>query len=144
VCWKTPSSQRETLLDGEDPHTVAATLKQFWRKHPEPLFPYSVYSKLIACAEAKDDETIVSLFNQLQPPRSQAATALFSFLATIASYSHLNLMSSMNLAICFAPNILRPKVDTMDTIVHDTPKVIACVCVLIDEFADGAPPRLSL
>lgn len=137
-CWHTPGSQRDSLLDGYEVHTLSGVLKQFWRKLPEPLFPYSMYPKLIQCAEGKDAEGIIGLYNQLPPPRLRAATSLFLFLAEISKHEEVNMMSAMNLSVCFAPNLIRPQQDTMDTIIHDTPKVIACVCVIIEFFLESS------
>jgi len=119
-------------------HTLSGAFKHFWRKLPEPLFPHAMYPTLLACAEGKDGEGILTLYNTLPAPRHQAAEALFTFLAAISKHAETNMMSPMNLAICFAPNLIRPKQDTMDTIVHDTPKVIACVCVIIEFFLESS------
>jgi hypothetical protein len=135
-CWRAPGPFRDGLLEGFDAHTLSGVFKQFWRKLPEPLFPFAMYSKLLACAEGRDVEGIVSLYQQLPPPRRMAAQSLFAFLAAVSRHSEVTMMSPMNLAICFAPNLIRPKQDTMDTIVHDTPKVIACVCVIIESFLE--------
>lgn len=135
--WKTFTTQQcEACLKNHDIHTLTGAFKNFWRKIPEPLFPFAVYPNLLRCAEAKDADGILSIFNKLPAPRLQVAQSVFAFLASISRHSEVNMMTPMNLSICFAPNLIRPKQDTMDTIVQDTPKVISSVCVIIEYFVD--------
>jgi len=132
-CWRKPGAQRDGLLEGADLHTLSGTFKQFWRKLPEPLFPFSMYGKLV---QASDEESIIASLRELPPLRRTVANTLFSYLAGVAALQEVNLMSPMNLSICFAPNLVRPQQETMESIINDTPKIIAVVGLFIQHFLE--------
>lgn len=125
------------FTDCNDPHTVAALLKQFFRDLPEPLLTFDNYSKFIEIASIKEtptDEKVKQVFALVEtlPPEHQIILKhLLSFLNRVSRLSDLNKMTVANLAMVFGPNLLRPLNDTPMTLMQDAPCVNEVVGILI-------------
>merc|ERR1712137_367721 len=100
--------------DDVDNHVVASLVKQYLRDMPLPLIPYEHYNNFIAAA-ANTPEDTAGLISGLQ----QCLAALpficrvilkylMVFLCRVSKKSDINFMTPSNIAIVFAPNILRP------------------------------------
>ena len=70
--------------------------------------------------------------NELPPSNRAIVAFLMRFLARVAQYSEVNKMSASNLGIVFAPNILRTRVETYETVARDTPLTIGVIKSLIE------------
>lgn len=60
-------------------------------------------------------------------------SSLFGFLLFISRQSAQNKMTPENLAIVFAPNLIRPKVETPQSMMSEMPNSISVVASLIAE-----------
>lgn len=122
-----------------DIHALASVIKLFFREMPEPLFTFDRYNRFLALLgefsfqlqlihylekETIDDDfyqnelatrsmadRIRALLQELPIEHYNLAKALFSLLYKITKFSHINKMTSNNLAIVFGPNILRTRGD---------------------------------
>ncbi|CAM9341000.1 unnamed protein product [Scytosiphon promiscuus] len=119
VCWD-PADDREggkaAGVRLTDVNMVAQLLKAFVRELPEPLIPFSVYGKVVAVAKATGGadaqwvQAMRSILWSIPNANYNCLRYLFEFLREVASHSSTNRMTSENLAIVWAPNLLRPQV----------------------------------
>lgn len=96
-----------------DPHTVAGALKQYLRELPEPLMTFTLYEKWIETANHADkDERLKAMFEVLaELPNANYINLryLIKFLAKLAAQQDVNKMSTQNIAIVIAPNLMWSK-----------------------------------
>jgi len=123
-------------LEKYEVHVVASVLKQYIRELPEPLFPYETYDSLMALTDIKDLKermiNLVELVKQIPPDNTRFLNYLFTFLSKVAKHSDINLMTSANLGIIFAPNLLKPKVDTLDTAMGNAQRGVEMLATFIE------------
>eukprot|EP01102_Stenamoeba_stenopodia_P007137 TRINITY_DN1989_c1_g2_i2.p1 TRINITY_DN1989_c1_g2~~TRINITY_DN1989_c1_g2_i2.p1 ORF type:complete len:350 (+),score=70.14 TRINITY_DN1989_c1_g2_i2:754-1803(+) len=125
------------LSDCTKPHTIATLFKQFFSQLPEPLFTFDLYNDFIQCLNDDPRITITAmrgLFCKLPPINFRTAQYLFKFLHDVGTNVSQNKMTSSNLALIFAPNILRPQTQT-NTNVFDT-KNCRIAEILIERYND--------
>lgn len=95
-----------------DIHAVTSGLKQYFRKLPTPLITYDVYDRLIEAASIQDKEAKLAAMKEAveQLPKVNYDTLeyLMKHLARVVAQEKENLMTSMNIAVVFAPTIMRP------------------------------------
>lgn len=99
----------DQLLDINDPHIFAGTLKLYLRELPTPLLtPYSRWINQCSMAPSieRRREVIHSLLHNLPQPHRFNLHYLLSFLNLVASNSDANRMTASNLSIVLAPNLL--------------------------------------
>ena len=143
------------------PHSVAGLLKMWLRDLPEPLLTFELYAPIIAAVRAAQQQqqqtggvldSLRALLAQLPAAHRATLDALLDFLHRVSAASGVNLMTANNLAICFSPNILRPRIETLESVARDTPLAIQAVTQLIqhsaqqrssDEDELAAPPLSS-
>ncbi|KAF2104734.1 RhoGAP-domain-containing protein [Rhizodiscina lignyota] len=93
-----------------DVNLVAGLLKQYFRELPEPLLTNENYGRFIEAARIQDPivrrDSIHAAINELPDPNYATLRALVLHLQRVQSHEANNRMSSMNLAICFAPTIM--------------------------------------
>lgn len=98
-------------MNKANPLDVASLLKQFFRELPDPILTLSLRRSFVQCALRPDDPTRTRavLLLCLLLPASNLATLRYvmCFLQRVAKMSAHNKMDVSNLAICFAPNLLR-------------------------------------
>ncbi|KAL5361782.1 hypothetical protein BJX96DRAFT_152798 [Aspergillus floccosus] len=96
-----------------DIHAVTSALKQYFRKLPTPLITYEVYEKVIETGEiASQSERIETLQRSLRElPRvhQDVLEFLVFHLKRVVEREKENLMTSQNIAVVFAPTIMRPQ-----------------------------------
>jgi hypothetical protein len=94
-----------------DEHTVAGSLKLFFREFDDPLLTYELYDAFIEAARQKLEEKKFAFVAQaigLLPPYNRALLkTLLEMLHLVSTRSSANKMSPANLAIVFAPSIIR-------------------------------------
>lgn len=99
-----------------DEHTVAGSLKLFFRAFDDPLLTYELYDAFLEAANQKLAErkyTYVVQAIHLLPPYNRALLkALLELLHLVSTRSSVNKMSPANLAIVFAPSIIRAENET--------------------------------
>lgn len=98
--------------DDLDIHAVTSTLKQYFRKLPTPLITYDVYDSLLEAGQVQDKEKLVAALRyaieSLPDAHRDCLMYLFQHLAKVVTYESKNLMTPLNLAVVFAPTIMRP------------------------------------
>ena len=130
------------------PHSVAGLLKMWLRELPEPLLTFDMYAPIIAAVRSQQQQqqqqpsamldALNALIEQLPAAHRATLEALLPFLRSVSSCSSVNLMTASNLAICFSPNILRPRIETLESVARDTPLAIAAITALIQQNNDEA------
>jgi len=130
----------------EDPHIIAGLLKLYLRELPSPLFPFELYDKLIEAHQNKEHTLSILqfLFKEELPPANKATLKkLLELLAFIEKNSEENKMTSSNLSIVFAPNLIRsPKETLQQTIMHAP--IINSVMRTMLENSDKLIPMLQI
>ncbi|KAF0980681.1 hypothetical protein FDP41_013164 [Naegleria fowleri] len=105
-------------------HLAAALLKIYFRELSDPLLTFDCYAMFIAAERIPDDEarldTIKKVVKFLPPNYYTTLKMLCEFLHLVSQNSKVNKMTADNLAIVFAPNILRERgeLDVMDLMRH--------------------------
>nr|XP_009678766.1 PREDICTED: LOW QUALITY PROTEIN: rho GTPase-activating protein 32 [Struthio camelus australis] len=97
----------------QDIHCVGSLCKLYFRELPNPLLTYQLYEKFSdAVSAATDDERLVKIHDVIQhlpPPHYRTLEFLMRHLARLADYCSITNMHTKNLAIVWAPNLLRSK-----------------------------------
>ncbi|KAK5888146.1 hypothetical protein CesoFtcFv8_016674 [Champsocephalus esox] len=97
----------------QDIHCVGSLCKLYFRELPNPLLTYQLYEKFSdAVSAATDEERLIKIHDviqQLPPPHYRTLEFLMRHLSHMAAYSYITNMHSKNLAIVWAPNLLRSK-----------------------------------
>ncbi|KAL9004243.1 MAG: hypothetical protein Q9188_002933 [Gyalolechia gomerana] len=128
--------ERTNDYDISDPdldiNAVTSTLKQYFRKLPTPLITYDVYDKLLNSAppvyanthgppqtntnhnfDPEQREHRVQLMRQAIGALPSIHRACLEFLifhlARVVEHERSNLMTSLNVAVVFAPTVMRPE-----------------------------------
>uniref|UniRef100_A0A6Q2ZA42 Rho GTPase activating protein 33 n=1 Tax=Esox lucius TaxID=8010 RepID=A0A6Q2ZA42_ESOLU len=92
----------------QDIHCVGSLCKLYFRELPNPLLTYQLYDKF--AVKMTDDERMVKVHDviqQLPPPHYRTLEYLIRHLARLATCSGETNMHIKNLAIVWAPNLLR-------------------------------------
>ncbi|GAB1300275.1 Rho GTPase-activating protein 31 [Apodemus speciosus] len=106
-----PDLTREVYL--QDIHCVGSLCKLYFRELPNPLLTYELYEKFTEavshCPEESQLARIQNVILELPPPHYRTLEYLIRHLAHIASFSSKTNMHARNLALVWAPNLLRSK-----------------------------------
>ncbi|XP_050664647.1 GTPase-activating protein CdGAPr isoform X3 [Leptidea sinapis] len=93
-----------------DPHALASLLKCYFRELPNPLCTYQLYDSFVKAVQASEDsrlramrETVV----KLPPPHYRTLAYLMRHLRRVSLLSQSTGMTARNMAIVWAPNLLR-------------------------------------
>ncbi len=98
-----------------DIHAVTSGLKQYFRKLPMPLITYEVYDKLLDTTnvpEVEKEKRIEAMHRALGdlPKVHRDVLEFLTFhLKRVVEREIENLMTSTNIAVVFAPTIMRPE-----------------------------------
>jgi len=122
-----------------DVHDAAGVLKQYLRKLPEPLIPFSHYGEFIRVGTlSPKDPTrngkLRELLSRLPKVNFALLTYLMRFLKEVSKNSDVNKMTPDNIAIVFAPNLLRAKVETTTSMMVEMPISIGLIASFITCF----------
>uniref|UniRef100_A0AAY5ELJ3 Rho GTPase activating protein 33 n=1 Tax=Electrophorus electricus TaxID=8005 RepID=A0AAY5ELJ3_ELEEL len=97
----------------QDIHCVGSLCKLYFRELPNPLLTYQLYDKFAVSVHAMtEDERMIKVHDviqQLPPPHYRTLEYLIRHLARLATFSNETNMHIKNLAIVWAPNLLRSK-----------------------------------
>lgn len=97
----------------QDIHSVGSLCKLYFRELPNPLLTYQLYDRFAeAVSAATDEERLVKIYNviqQLPPPHYRTLEFLMRHLSHLATFSSVTNMHTKNLAIVWAPNLLRSR-----------------------------------
>jgi hypothetical protein len=96
-----------------DIHAVTSGLKQYFRRLPMPLITFDVYDRLLDTTMIQDREGRVDAMavalESLPRAHYEVLDYLVQHLARVVLQEKENLMTSMNVAVVFAPTIMRPE-----------------------------------
>ena len=109
--------EHNNTFDISDPdldiNAVTSALKQYFRRLPTPLITYPVYDMLLDSTTVTDDQHRIALMssaiNGLPSRHKDCLEFLIFHLARIVTQESKNLMTSLNVAVVFAPTIMRPE-----------------------------------
>jgi len=118
----------------DDPHVVAGLLKLFLREMAEPLFPFDMYTRLINAYKSEGNaiQNISAVMDDLPTTNKALLKSLLELTTYIEKNASVNQMTSSNLSIVFAPNIIRAPQETMQQAIMDSPVVNSIVRLLLD------------
>ncbi|KFO73300.1 Rho GTPase-activating protein 31, partial [Cuculus canorus] len=106
-----PDLTREIYL--QDIHCVGSLCKLYFRELPNPLLTYELYKKFTeAVSRFPEDEQLARIQNVIQelpPSHYRTLEYLIKHLTHLASFSNMTNMHTRNLALVWAPNLLRSK-----------------------------------
>lgn len=90
---------------------VTSVLKQYFRKLPTPLLTFDVYDRVLAALNIEDTHArcahLRETFAMLPPVHRDVLEFLAFHLARVVSKKSVNLMTPKNIAVVFAPTIMR-------------------------------------
>ncbi|KAG8829238.1 hypothetical protein FRC17_006910, partial [Serendipita sp. 399] len=97
----------------DDPHVPASLLKLWLRELQDPLIPDELYNDCISCSE--DPERVTQMVANLPSINRRVTLFVISFLQKFLDdrVTKLTKMTAVNLAVVFAPNLLRCASDSM-------------------------------
>uniref|UniRef100_A0A8C2ZP13 Rho GTPase activating protein 31 n=1 Tax=Cyclopterus lumpus TaxID=8103 RepID=A0A8C2ZP13_CYCLU len=106
-----PDLTKEVYL--QDIHCVGSLCKLFFRELPNPLLTYELYSKFTEVVSVQGDHErllhIQGVIKELPTPHFRTLEYLTKHLAHLATLSTQTNMHTRNLALVWAPNLLRSK-----------------------------------
>jgi hypothetical protein len=131
-----------------DVHTVACLLKMFLRELPVPVIIPRYYSTYLKVYQNPDPKQRLINFRKLVMglPKSHRTLLMttMEYLHLVAANQSVNKMSTLNLALIFAPNLMRAERETLTSIMEDADKVAGTLQALIQEvefFVTGKQPH---
>lgn len=116
-------------------HAISGALKLYLRELPDPLFTWEAYDPLVDAFRVTDLEKTNEIIQGLPAPNLATWNYLLDFLVRVTHFQETNMMSAKNVAIVFAPNLVRLKIETFEKIARDTPVTVGLVEYLILERA---------
>ncbi|KAF6779365.1 hypothetical protein AHF37_01147 [Paragonimus kellicotti] len=139
-----------------DIHAVCGVLKTFLRNLPDSLFPKVMYADfLAACRIPQREKRLLSIQRLLgimecypHHPEYRAHRATLRYLAThlarVCAREAVNKMTSYNLALVFAPNLVQPYEDSPELLMSDSKYKILLVEIVIKYHSWIFSPDLGL
>ncbi|GAB5357466.1 hypothetical protein AAMO2058_000377100 [Amorphochlora amoebiformis] len=108
-----------------DVHPAAGCLKQWLRELPEPLVPFQYYTLFLDNASSSAEE-LRKIVRKLPQHNQELLGYLCEFLKELSENHEITRMHTQNIALVFAPNILRPEIDDpMEALQHAQKKINA-------------------
>jgi hypothetical protein len=98
-------------LEG-DPHAVSNVLKQYFRELPNPVCTFHLYDRFVEAARAPENQRLLlmrDVVQELPPPCAKTLSYLARHLYRVSLHAADTGMTAKNLAIVWAPNLLRCK-----------------------------------
>jgi len=118
---RTPAQKLASPIDEEmDLKTVCSALKLYLRTLKEPVFTFKLHNRFIEAAMIDDRaeriRTLHSLMKELPKANHDLLHILMAHLNKVSRHNEKNLMTPVNLGVCFGPSLLRPEVETVSSI----------------------------
>jgi len=121
----------------QEVHVVTSLFKRFFREIKNPLLTHALYTDFIAAESEEEDKrqkAIQVVLDLLPKPNKLLLYTVCEYLHEVAKYSDENMMGAHNLAIVFAPNLLRPAVEKPSTLIADAGHSVTLVETFIEEY----------
>ena len=111
----------------------------FLLRLPEPLISFDAYDKLIKVASSDIDKReqynqYKAILKTLPELNTTLLEVLIDFLDTLTRDADDNMMTASNLAICFAPGLMRRKEENLNQLMKESPLVNDIVTGIIDQY----------
>ncbi|KAH7128772.1 hypothetical protein B0J11DRAFT_278958 [Dendryphion nanum] len=108
--------EKNDSFDISDPdldiHSVTSTLKQYLRRLPVPLITFDVYDQFLEAGQIEDtarkSQAIAAALDDIPRAHRDCLQFLVFHLSRVIKHANENLMTPLNLAVVFAPTIMRP------------------------------------
>ncbi|KAF2736747.1 RhoGAP-domain-containing protein [Polyplosphaeria fusca] len=95
-----------------DIHSVTSALKNYFRRLPIPLITFDVYDQFLEAGQIQDSElkakAMLAALNEIPRAHRDCLQFLVFHLSRVMQHASENLMTPLNLAVVFAPTIMRP------------------------------------
>uniref|UniRef100_A0A146KR48 GTPase-activating protein CdGAPr n=1 Tax=Lygus hesperus TaxID=30085 RepID=A0A146KR48_LYGHE len=94
----------------QDVHGVASLLKMYFRELPNPLCTYQLYDEFVSAVQSPNDQRLDNMrrvVQKLPPPHYRTLEYLMGHLGRVCGHSTGTGMTARNVAIVWAPNLLR-------------------------------------
>jgi hypothetical protein len=119
----------------KDVHAIGSVLKLWLRELAEPLVPDELYDECIKIAD-NAGKCVKLVQTRLQPLERACLLYLCNFLRTMAQHQEKTKMNDANLAMVFAPNVLRCPSTNPQTIYENTKHEVSFLLALIRNFKE--------
>ncbi|KAF1850716.1 RhoGAP-domain-containing protein [Cucurbitaria berberidis CBS 394.84] len=95
-----------------DIHAVTSALKNYFHRLPVPLITFAVYDQFLEAGQIEDTEALskalLAAINEIPKAHRDTLQFLVFHLSRVIQHASENLMTPLNLAVVFAPTIMRP------------------------------------
>ncbi|KAJ4985057.1 RhoGAP domain-containing protein [Stagonosporopsis vannaccii] len=95
-----------------DIHSITSALKNYFRRLPIPLITFDVYDQFLEAGQLEDKEAqskaLAEAIKEIPKAHRDTLQFLVFHLSRVIEHQGENLMSPLNLAVVFAPTIMRP------------------------------------
>ena len=138
-------------LDLSDPKqweskTIASAVKQYFRDLNKPLMTHTLYVNFVESVkkdnEASRMEHLLATMKKMPVANREMLKVLIRHLGRVAAKHETNLMTAANLGVVFGPTLLRPKEETVASIM-DIKFCNEVVEILIENCDTFFPPLSS-
>ncbi|XP_030840228.1 rho GTPase-activating protein 17 isoform X4 [Strongylocentrotus purpuratus] len=131
------------LVDFEfQEHSIAAVLKLYLRELPAPLLTFDLYTDFIEAGSQKDPnqkkEALKKVVSRLPKAHFDNLKYLCRFLNLVADKSDKNKMTSSNLSLVIAPNMLWSEKDDLGTSLAAAPGIVDSFITHAEWYFPGA------
>ena len=100
--------------------TLASAIKQYFRDLSKPLMTYQLYGNFLEAVKREDEAArlneIYLVLVKLPRANREILKVLIRHLSKVAAKHEQNLMNASNLGVCFGPTLLRPREETVASI----------------------------
>ncbi|KAH8723605.1 hypothetical protein GQ44DRAFT_619866 [Phaeosphaeriaceae sp. PMI808] len=95
-----------------DIHAVTSAMKNYFRRLPVPLITFAVYDQFLEAGQLEDPQkqskALLAAVNEIPKAHRDTLQFLVFHLSRVITHASENLMTPLNLAVVFAPTIMRP------------------------------------
>ena len=100
--------------------TIASAVKQYFRDLNKPLMTHTLYSQFVEAVKSDSEvqrlQELVTTMKKLPVANREMLKVLIRHLSRVAAKHETNLMTPANLGVVFGPTLLRPKEETVASI----------------------------
>ncbi|KAI8941729.1 hypothetical protein NX059_002935 [Plenodomus lindquistii] len=108
--------ETDSEFDISDPdldiHSITSAFKNYFRRLPVPLITYDVYDQFLEAGQIEDNaalcKALLAAINEMPKAHRDTLQFLVFHLSRVVQHASVNLMTPLNLAVVFAPTIMRP------------------------------------